>query len=417
MRPRESDAVFESLPLGSGAPADRCVHFGECGGCDAQDVPYARQLEAKAAALGELFASFWDWPIAVHPSPVLAYYRNRVDLAFGRKFYDEPPPRDFERETVLGFKRKGRWYAPLEISECRIFSPELPGLLDGVRAWVARHNLKAYNSRRDEGFLRILLVREGKRTGERMVVLTTRDEPVDPEGFSAAVRERYPATSVYWGVFSGKAEITAADRLDLLYGAETLEERLRVPDGSEVRELRFLLSPLSFFQTNTLATEVLYGRIRDWVKERPPRVLYDLYGGSGGIAFSCADLVERVVSVESFEPASLDGVRNAALNGIGNVSFQTAEVERYLRETAESGGFEPDSAAVVDPPRAGLHPKALRRLCELGPSRLMYVSCKPTVLAKEMPELLEAFDLRRLEAVDLFPHTPHVEVLASFEAR
>jgi 23S rRNA (uracil1939-C5)-methyltransferase len=393
-----------------------CEHFGECGGCAMQDLPYARQLETKESDLRELFAPFWSEPISVLPSPQIWYYRNRVDLAFAPKFYEVAPPKDMERDAVLGFRRREQWYRPLEVAECRIFSPELPPLAESMRKWVSDHDLKAFQGRQDRGLLRILLIREGKRSGQRMVLLITRHDRFDRASFVEAVLRAYPATSIQWGVFESPADATGADRIETLYGPSTIEEHLHIPTGDAERVLRFTLSPLSFFQTNTLATERLYGAIRQWVAERAPDTLYDLYGGAGGIAFSCADAVRSVVSVESFAPASEDGVKNAALNNIENVEFIPQEVEYYLRDQLTAGGLKPNAAAVVDPPRAGMHPKALRRLVDLRPQNLLYVSCKPTVLARELPTLLEGYRLTGLCAVDLFPHTPHAEVLASLEA-
>lgn len=395
------------------AVSSACAHFGECGGCVAQDVAYESQLANKSAALSELFTAWWSQPIDVIPSPTQWYYRNKVDMSFASKFYPEPPPKDFQRETVLGFKRRECWYWPLELEECRIFSRALPPLLESVRLWVSEDQLRPYNPRRDEGLLRILLVREGKRTGERMAVLITRHDDFDRSRFLEAVVGSCETTSVQWGLFSGKAEIAAADSLEVLSGAETIHEELHVGEGEAARRLKFVLSPLSFFQTNTLGTERLYGLIRSWVKECAASKLYDLYGGSGGIALTCADLVESVESVESFGGASRDGELNARLNGIDNVRFHTHAVEDYLQPVE----FDKNSSVIVDPPRAGMHPKALRRLVELRPSRLLYVSCKPTVLAKELHTLDSAFELENLQAVDLFPHTPHVEVVATLRAR
>jgi 23S rRNA (uracil1939-C5)-methyltransferase len=151
--------------------------------------------------------------------------------------------------------------------------------------------------------------------------------------------------------------------------------------------------------------------IRAWVKEIGPQVLYDLYGGAGGIAFSCSDQVNEVFSVESVTSATEDGIHNAGLNGIDNVHFTTAKVETHLKTLLEGGGLPADCAAIVDPPRAGMHPKALRRLVELQPANVIYVSCKPSVFATELPAFLDAYHLTCLHAVDLFPHTDHVELM------
>ncbi len=392
--------------------SDLCPHFGECGGCRSQDVPYDEQLARKSAALQDLFSPFWRDPIPVEPSPLIWRYRNKVDFSFSRKFYPEPPPKDFDRESVLGFKTKGRWFRPLEILECRIGPEGLDPLLASVREWMLSQRLDAFDSRTRRGFLRALLVREGKRTAQRLVALITTDGELDKESFVAAVLESYPATSIHRGVFRGLADVTTAEETELLFGTPTIDECLRVPGAAGNRELRFRLSPFSFFQTNTLGAEILYGMIRAWVKEVEPKILYDLYGGAGGIAFSCSDLVEEVFSVESVASATEDGIHNARVNEIGNVHFAAAKVETYLKTLLESGDLPADSAAVVDPPRAGMHPKALRRLIELRPTNVMYVSCKPSLLAAELPAFLEAYQLSSLHAVDLFPHTDHVELMA-----
>jgi 23S rRNA (uracil1939-C5)-methyltransferase len=395
------------------AHLDRCSHFGDCGGCLSQDVPYEIQLANKASELAALFEPFWTQPITVVPSPVIWHYRNKIELNFGRMHYPEPPPRDFVKETVLGFKKRGKWYWTLDNDECRIASPELPELLVSLRDWHKAAKLRAFDSRRRDGLLRHLLVREGKRTGERMIALLTSPGDVETDAFVDAVSRAYPATSILWGVNKSPGDQAKADEIITLFGEPYITEELHVQ-----RPLTFRLSPFSFFQTNTLATEVLYGRIRDWCQSVAPKVLYDLYGGMGGIAFSCADLVETVSSVESWREASVDGEYNAALNAIDNVTFTTAKVEVYLKQLeTELGEMPSDCAVILDPPRAGLHPKALRRLIGLRPPKILYISCKPTVLAQDLESFVEVYKLDDLSAVDLFPHTPHIEVLASLSLR
>jgi 23S rRNA (uracil1939-C5)-methyltransferase len=397
---------------------DLCRHFGECGGCQSQDMPYEEQLAAKEAMLRELFQEHWDGPIPVEASPVIWHYRNKVDPAFGRKFYPEPPPKDFVRETVLGFKRPGRWYDPLEIEECLIGPDGMGELMGAVRSWLREQGLQGYNNRNKQGFLRVLLVRDGKRTGERMVVLVTSDGEFDKASFVEAVQGVFPCTSIHRAIYRGAADLAAADEIELLHGEPTIDEKLCIPDGDAPRDLTFRLSPFSFFQTNTLGAERLYAKIRTWVKQVAPATLYDLYGGAGSIAFVCSDLVGQVHSVENVEEATIDGRFNAGVNEIENVTFYTEKVKNYLRNIIVGpGALEEDSAVVVDPPRSGLHPKALRRLVELAPKNLLYVSCKPTVLAQELPALLERYRLDDMSAVDMFPHTRHVELVAALSLR
>lgn len=390
----------------------RCPHFQDCGGCKSQDVAYAAQITAKSEALGDLFGEFWTAPITVTPSPVIWNYRNKIDPSFSRMRYAEMPPKDFVRETVLGYKKKGQWYWPLDIEECHIGPEGASALLQATRAWYREHDIRAWDARTKDGILRYLLVRDGKRTGEKMVVLITHEGALDCEPFIALARASYGATSVYRGFFTGRSDVATAERLELLWGAPHINETLHLPDGAGTRNLTFRISPLSFFQTNPLATENLYGAIREHVRKIAPDSLYDLYGGAGGIAFSCSDLVERVWSVEEVASATEDGWHNAAVNGIDNVHFETAQVEKYLTAKRDHGGLADGALVVLDPPRSALHPKALKRLMEFQPEHIVYVSCNPKLLARELAVFSEAYDLTRLEAFDLFPHTPHVEALA-----
>ncbi len=394
-----------------------CPHFGECGGCTTQDRPYAEQLAAKEAFLRGMFGAYWEQSIPVTPSPRIRHYRNKVDPSFAPMQYPEPPPPGFVRETVLGFKRRGRWYWPLEIQTCLIGPEGLEPLLGAVRAWQRATGLRAFDSRTGGGFLRCLLVRDAKRTGERMVALITRPGAFDAAPFVAAVRDAFPDAGIFHGVSEGTADGSFADQVTLLEGAPHITEVMHVPDPSGPRVLRFQISPMSFFQTNPLAAEQLYGMIREWARRVAPEVIYDLYGGAGGIAFSCADLTAEVHSVENLPAASEDGRRNAALNGIGNVTFHTEAVKTFLRGRLEEYGLGACAAVVVDPPRSGMEGKALRRLVALAPPHLFYVSCNPKALAAEIPVLMEHYLLESLRAVDHFPHTPHVEVAAIFRHR
>jgi 23S rRNA (uracil1939-C5)-methyltransferase len=279
--------------------AAQCIHFGDCGGCHAQDVPYPAQVIAKQQGLEQLFAEDWTAPVPVAPSPATWHYRNKIDPTFAPMQYEVAPPKGFVRETVLGYKRKGRWFWPLDIEECLIAPEGMRELFASVRAWYRERGYRAFNSRTGEGALRNLLVREGKHTGERMAVLLTTpgDEPYD--GFVEAVQRAWPCHSIQHGTSASKADVALCDEIRVLHGAPYIREELRLPGLPA--PLRFQISPMSFFQTNTRATEGLYGAVRDWVRGIAPRVLYDLYGGMGGIAMSCADLVEEVQSVESVE--------------------------------------------------------------------------------------------------------------------
>ena len=411
--------------------AARCRHFGTCGGCALQDLPYDGQLARKKAGLEGLLARWWNDDIRIHASPSPWHYRNKMEFAFGRLGHKEPLPalpgeRGGRYEyvldgTVLGLKEKGRWDKTLDLQECFLLSPETPALLASVRAWVGREKLEGYDAKSARGFLRHLLVREAKGTGQRMVMALAGEGAFPGDSFLKAVKDAYPATTVLHGVNRSPSDVARAEEVRVLEGPGYIEEELAVQ-----RPLRFRISPFSFFQTNSKGTEVLYRLIRDFVSPSPSPLptgevgrrpgeglLLDLYGGAGGIAFSLHDLFERVVSVENNPSATEDGRHNAALNAISNVDFVCAPVEKYLLDSALR---LPDSAFVVlDPPRAGIHPKALKAVIAARPRTIVYVSCNPKAFALDMQALSSAYRTVRLEAVDLFPHTEHVEAVARLE--
>jgi 23S rRNA (uracil1939-C5)-methyltransferase len=392
----------------SATSSSRCRHFGSCGGCLTQDQAYEAQLAAKSAALGELFSPFWPSPIEPLPSPDVWYYRNKVELSFHLNYDKNPATGKLEPSNpALGFKRRGRWYETLDIEECFLLSPELSSLLGAVREWARAHDVPVYDQKTRRGLLRHLVVREGKNTGERLVMLLAAPGDLDRKSFARAVSSSYPATTILVGTNDSISDVAQAQSLETLEGPGFIRESLTV--GPVKRTFR--VSPFSFFQTNTRATEKLYGLARDWVADEKPKTLLDLYGGSGTIGLSVNDLAGKVVSVEAVASATADGHVNAEAAGAANIEFVSAAVEAWL----PGRDLEAD-AAIVDPPRSGLHPKALKALVERPLPRLLYVSCNPKLLARELPELFKAYRLEWIKAVDMFPHTEHVEAVASLRA-
>lgn len=416
-----------------------CGHFGECGGCLFQDVPYEKQLAQKTVFLKELFQEYWNGPITVLPSPVLYHYRNKIDPGFSLKRYPEPPPPGFKRETVLGFKSRNGWRWPIEIETCLIGPEGLDGLLSALAEWRMTCGMEAYDNRKGTGRLRNLLVRDGKRSGEKMVVLITTPGVLErPDAFVAAALRGFDASSIFHGEFSGRAEVATAEKLTLLHGKPWITETLRLArdlesksdmtvhddpsyfiarDNREADSLHFRISPLSFFQTNPLAAERLYGLIREWVRMILPERLYDLYGGAGGIALSCSQYAKEIISVENVPEASEDGRFNTEANTIGNVAFVTDTVRAFTRKLLAAGGMSSGSAVILDPPRAGMHPKSIARLVQMAPRYMLYVSCNPKKLREELAVFSEAYAITDITGVDMFPHTPHVEVVAALEAK
>ncbi|MCH2175100.1 MAG: 23S rRNA (uracil(1939)-C(5))-methyltransferase RlmD [Lentisphaeria bacterium] len=390
-----------------------CEHFGECGGCRYQDTSYQLQVDAKKHNLETMFSEVWKADIPVQTSPEIWSYRNKIELKFDREQFPDPPPEGTPRKTVLGFRKKGCWYWTLDLKECKIFAPELEQLLPAIRAFYKQKELNFYDQRCKQGDLCHLILRKSRHTSDWLLILITRPGVTLGQDFVDAILEVAPQmSSIYQGITSSESDVALSEELIHLYGKEQMDEALYVPDGEQTRELKFRISPHGFFQVNILATEKLYGAIRAAVKKSNQSFIYDLYGGAGGIAFAVADLAEKILSVENFAPASEDGRKNAVLNGIENVRFETADVTKWTGQRKLLKDMDTEATVIVDPPRAGLNAKVTRRFREIGPKRIIYVSCNPKVMARELPDLMDKYEIESIEAFDLFPHTDHVECLA-----
>jgi 23S rRNA (uracil1939-C5)-methyltransferase len=382
------------------APAARCRHFGTCGGCSLQDRAYADQLAYKKEKVEAALNGLPDLPpLSMVAAPEVWNYRNKMEFSFGDVF---PPVAG--QWLKLGMKPKGRWYHILDLQECFLPSSEAAPLLAAVRAWAEREKVAPYNSHKKEGQLRHLVVREAKNTPERMVVLVTSSGEIPKEAFVDAVMSVYPATTVMVGRNAKVSDTAVSDSFEILTGSGCITEALNFDDGS----VNYRISPLSFFQTNTKGAEVLYGILRAWTRELKAKLILDLYCGGGGIALSLAGAAGKVIGVETNPAAVADAKANAALNALRNCEFYGSTVEFILPALLD---MKPD-AAVVDPPRAGLHASAAKALVDMAPPVLFYVSCNPEALARDLMALGPRYSVDRLVCVDLFPHTDHVETVA-----
>ncbi|MDD5629929.1 MAG: 23S rRNA (uracil(1939)-C(5))-methyltransferase RlmD [Elusimicrobia bacterium] len=392
-----------SASSSSPRPADspRCPHFGSCGGCASQHLPYAEQLRLKTGQVLSALACIAGVPEPrAHGSPDIWFYRNKMEFSFG----DVYPPQAGGPTVKLGMKPKGRWYEILDLRECFLLSPEAAPLLARVRAWAEAEHVAPYNGHRKTGFLRHLVLREGKNTGQRLVSLVTAPGEFPAESFAAAVQEAYPASTILRGVNDKLSDVAVGSRLETLRGPGHITEVLRFAD----RELEFRVSPHSFFQTNTKAANLLYGLLRDWVRAEKAGTVLDLYCGGGGITLSVADCCRKAVGVESSEAAVADARANAQRNGLRNVDFYCCAAEFLLPALL---AMEPQ-VLICDPPRAGMHPAARAVLAAQGPATVICVSCNPGSLARDLEALRAAYRVERLEVFDLFPHTEHVETVA-----
>jgi 23S rRNA (uracil1939-C5)-methyltransferase len=376
-----------------------CRHFHEgCGGCRFQDLRYEAQIAAKEAQVRDALVRIGgiaDPPLEpIVPAEEQFHYRNKLEYSFTQT----------PRGAALGFHRAGRWDEVLEVDRCWITTDLGNGIRDAVRDWAQEEGLPPYDQAEQRGYLRHLVVREGRNTGQALVQLVT--APGDLQGADrlvAALRVFPEVRSIHWAVNDSPAEVTNLPT-NLLWGEEAIEE--------QILGLRFRIRPNAFLQTNTRMAELLYELAIEYAGLSGDETVYDLYSGIGTIGLAMASRALTVWGVEANEESVACAIENAGLNGISNAAFFAGEVGGSLEELADRAG--PPDVAVVDPPRAGLSGKALRRLARLEAPTIVYVSCNPTTLAGNVKELTGewGYTLRRLRPVDMFPHTPHVESVA-----
>jgi len=377
-----------------------CVHYPACGGCRFQDLAYERQLEAKAGQVADAMArigGFADLELEpAVPAESIFHYRNKLEYSF-----TETPD-----GAGLGLHRAGRWDEVLDIEKCWLTTDVGNGIRNAVRDWARAEGLSVYDQATHEGYLRHLIVREGRNTAQALVVLVTAPGRLDGEERLVEALQRFPEVrSIYHAVNDRRAEVTNVPA-KLLWGEDAIEE--------EILGLRFRVRPNAFLQTNTAMAEVLYALAFEYAALTGEETVFDLYCGTGTIGLSMARQALTVWGVEVSEESVACAIENAELNGITNTAFFAGEVGDSIEELHERAG-KPD-LVVVDPPRGGLSSKALRRIARLEPARIVYVSCNPTTLAGNAKDLVSehGYRLERVRPVDMFPHTPHIETVALF---
>jgi 23S rRNA (uracil1939-C5)-methyltransferase len=377
---------------------DRIAPLAQHPGAPWQVLPYERQLEIKAEQVADALArigrlsGFEQEPIV--PAEAQWRYRNKLEYSFGT---------GDDGELVLGFHAPGQWNEIVPLDDCLLASERGNALREQALAWCRGQGLPAWDRHSHTGILRNLVVREGRRTGEFQVRLITSPATIDGESFAEAI----DAESVFLTQTADLGESTQGGRTTLLKGAPQLRERLF--------DLDFLVSPEAFFQTNTEMAEQLYTLATEYAGLRGHERVFDLYCGIGTIGLHLAARAREVIGVEIIEPAVADAIANARLNDITNAQFLAGDIRVSMRELVERAG-RPD-VAIVDPPRAGLSQKVVRRIVEAAPKRIVYVSCNPTTLAPNAAQLVEAgYRLVKVRPVDMFPQTPHIETVALLEA-
>jgi len=387
---------------------DRLEPLAQHPGAPWQVIPYAKQLEIKQQQVDDSLRrigkldGFMLEPIV--PAVQEWRYRNKLEYSFGTEG-DADSPTPGQSRLICGFHAPRRWEDIVEVTDCLLASERGNQAREEVVAWCRAQGLEAYDRRTNRGFLRNLVIREGRRSGEIQVRLVTSPGKLDVDSLIAACPT---ANGLMWTKLASLGETTMGGETELLAGAERLEE--------ELGGLNVSISGEAFFQTNTEMAEKLYALAIEYAELKGYERLYDLYCGIGTIGLLMAPRVAELWGLEIVEDAISDAIKNARRNEIDNARFFAGDVRLVLRELVERAG-RPD-VLVVDPPRAGLSQKVVRRVIEAAPKRIVYVSCNPTTLAPNAAQLVEAgYELTKVRPVDMFPQTPHVECVAQLERR
>lgn len=401
--------VIEKSPLETEEP---CPHFGMCGGCTYQTVPYEKQLDMKLTQVKKLISDAIGTEkeagyefIGIHGSPKKSEYRNKMEFSFGDEYKDGP--------LALGMHKRGSFYDLVTVSDCQIVDEDFRTILKVALDYFSKNNIPYFHRATHKGYLRHLLVRKATKTGEIIVdlVTSTQTEGFNEEELLAGFRYAL-LTRQYDGRFKGVlhtkndsvADVVKNEGTEVLYGDSYFYE--------ELLGLKFKITPFSFFQTNSLGAEVLYETAREFIlgddkDSLNGKTVYDLYSGTGTIAQLMAPVCKEVVGVEIVEEAVCAAKENAALNGLDNCKFIAGDVLKVLDDIEEKPDY-----IILDPPRDGIHPKAIGKIIDYGVENMVYISCKPTSLARDLQIFMaRGYRVEKICCVDMFPNTYHVETV------
>lgn len=384
---------------------DACGQFGLCGGCLYQSIPYEEQLKIKEEQVKVLLDSVCDDYLfeGIKGSPISDGYRNKMEFSFGDEYKDGP--------LALGMHKRGSFYDIVTTEDCKLVHSDFGCILKVTKEYFESAGIGFYKKLQHMGYLRHLLIRRAVKTGEILVALVTSSQTEVLPGDEVIILEEWKDRLLkldvegnYAGILhivnDSLADVVQSDETIVLYGQDYFYE--------ELLGLKFKISPFSFFQTNSLGAEVLYETVRGYVGETKDKVIFDLYSGTGTIAQIIAPVASKVVGVEVVEEAVAAAKMNAQMNGLKNCEFIAGDVLKVIDEIEE----KPD-LIVLDPPRDGIHPKALAKIsANFRVPRMVYISCKPTSLIRDLAFLQEnGYKVNRVCCVDMFPATANVETV------
>ena len=393
------DTIIEA---GTARCDPECTHFGVCGGCSWQTIPYGKQCDCKARLVADALAAVpgleWEGDIIVEPSPDLFMYRNKMEYSF-----DSPP--SAEGRVYLGLHELGKFDRVFDLDRCHLQSEVSNRVVHTLRRFTVDHGLTAFGLKSHVGLLRYLVIRDGKNTGDLMVNLVTSAEPFpySDDLVCALDGEVGGISTVLHTINRGTGSVATGDESQVLSGDGVIAD--------VIGDNEFTISPEAFFQTNTHQAVNLYDAIRDMCGFDGTQRVLDLYCGTGTIGIHCANACGSVTGIEIVEDAVVDARRNAERNGVDNCVFKAGRVEKLVGD--EDGDWD---VVITDPPRAGMHPRALLWLAEVRPPRIVYVSCSVKIMPRDLETFaLAGYSVKGVRAFDMSPHTPHVETVVLLE--
>ena len=413
--------VIEVVSHSSTEVVPQCSYFGACGGCLFQNLNYQEQIAQKHRQVKESLEHIGRFDdidvLPTMPSPEIYYYRNKMEFSFAnaRWLTDDEirSGKKFEKDFALGLHVTGHFDKVLDIEQCRLLSKQSNDVLRLVKDFARRSDYLPYTTADHSGFWRFLVIRESKRLNQMMANIVTADDPESTTVVQSLAKEllkQYPfITTLVHNINRKKAQIAFGDEEHVIFGSGYIEELL----GST----KYRISANSFFQTNSLQAERLYQLILNWGQFQKEQIVYDLYSGTGGIAIFIANFVKKVVGFELISQAIKDAQVNCQINGIENCNFLQGDLKDNLADPEQiREKFGQPSVIIIDPPRSGLHPKLPERILHLESEKIIYVSCNPATLARDLNLLCkDNFKITAVQPVDMFPHTAHCEVVVLLE--
>lgn len=394
----------------------RCPHFGVCGGCKWQTLNYSSQLEAKQRQVRDNLERLGNIDCSgmrpIYGSENIYYYRNKLEFTFSTKAWKTQEELTNSASSVatsgaLGFHIPQLFDKVLNIEHCVLQADPSNQIRLAVRSYAENHNLEYYDIRNHTGFLRNLIIRNTSSGQWMVIVIVAQNDKEKLFPLLDMLEKEFPQITSLQYIVNTKLNDSYSDQTVVTYhGSDHIEEHMQGYNGG--RELKFIINPKSFYQTNSAQAQRLYSFVAELAELQPTDTLYDLYTGTGTIALFLADKCRQVIGIEYVEEAIADAKANARLNGFPNTRFFAGDMAQVLTEDFIATNGQPD-VVVTDPPRAGMHEKVVAQLIATAPRKIVYVSCNPATQARDLQILSARYEVRRIQPVDMFPHTQHVE--------